>query len=117
MACNVPPGDAQIDTFALGGGDPSDNFFWILDGTDRKTQWTVLCPTWNRGQHATLEALRHIEGKFPFEILAMHSDNGGETMNNHVAAYLGSKTKKPFLWRSRPRHSNDNAHVEEKNRS
>ena len=117
MACNVPPGDAQIDTFALGGGDPSDNFFWILDGTDRKTQWTVLCPTWNRGQHATLEALRHIEGKFPFGILAMHSDNGGETLNNHVAAYLGSKATKPFLWRSRPRHSNDNAHVEEKNRS
>ena len=25
--------------------------------------------------------------------------------------------KSPFLWRSRPRHSNDNAHVEEKNRS
>ena len=112
MACNVPPGDAQIDTFALGGGDPSDNFFWILDGTDRKTQWTVLSPTWNRGQHATLEALRHIEGKFPFDILAMHSDNGGEALNSHVAAYLGSKTKKPFLWRSRPRNSNDNAHVE-----
>ena len=63
MACNVPPGDAQID------------------------------------------------------ILALHSDNGGEALNSHVAAYLGSKTKKPFLWRSRPRHSNDNAHVEEKNRS
>ena len=116
-ACNVPPGDVQIDTFALGGGDPSDNFFWILDGSDRKTQWTVLCPTWNRGQHATLEALRHIEGKFPFDILALHSDNGGEALNHHVAAYLGSKTRKPFMWRSRPRHSNDNAHVEEKNRS
>ena len=117
MACDVPPGDVQIDTFALGGGDPSDNFFWILDGSDRKTQWTVLCPTWNRGQHATREALRHIEGKFPFDILAMHPDNGSEALNNHVAAYLGSKTKKPFLWRSRPRNSNDNAHVEEKNRS
>lgn len=116
-AYKVPPGDMQIDTFALGGGDPSDNFFWILDGTDRKTQWTVLCPTWNRGQHATLEALEHIEGKFPFGILAVHSDNGGEVLNNHIAAYLGNKAKMPFLWRSRPRHSNDNAHVEEKNRS
>ena len=61
MACLVPPGDVQVDTFALGGGDPRDNFFWILTGTDRKTQWTVLSPTWNRGQHATLEALRRIE--------------------------------------------------------
>ena len=27
------------------------------------------------------------------------------------------KARQTFLWRSRPRHSNDNAHVEEKNRS
>ena len=84
MACDVPPGDAQIDTFALGGGDPSDNFFRILDGTDRKTRWAVPCPTWDRGRHATLEALRHIIGKFPFGILALHSDNGGEALNNQV---------------------------------
>ena len=117
MACRVPPGDVQVDTFALGGGDPSESFFRILDGTDRKTQWTVLCPTWNRGRHATLEALRHIEVRFPFGILAVHSDNGGEILNSHVAAYLGGRAERPFLWRSRPRHSNDNAHVEEKNRS
>ncbi len=117
MACKVPPGDVQIDTFALGGGDPADNFFWILDGVDRKTQWSNLCPTWNRGQHNTLEALKHIESKMPFTILSLHPDNGSEILNNHIAAYLGRKTKSPFLWRSRPRHSNDNAHVEEKNRS
>ncbi len=116
-ACNVPPGDVQVDTFALGGGNPSDNFFWILDASDRKTQWTVLSPTWNRGQYATLEALKHIESKFPFEIISLHSDNGGEILNHHVSAYLGSKARQTFLWRSRPRHSNDNAHVEEKNRS
>ena len=68
MACNVPPGDTQIDTLALGGGDPSGNFFWILDGTDRKTQWTVLSPTWNRGQHATVvgaAALRRGQVRLP----------------------------------------------------
>ena len=27
MACKVPPGDVQADTFALGGGDSADNFF------------------------------------------------------------------------------------------
>lgn len=116
-ACEVPPGDVQVDTFALGGGDSGGNFFWILDATDRKTQWTVLAPTWNRGQHATLEALRHIRGKFPFEMRAIHSDNGGEILNHHVAAWLGKREQPPFLWRSRPRKSNDNAHVEEKNRS
>ena len=117
MACKVPPGDVQIDTFALGGGDPSDNFFWILDGVDRKTQWSNLCPTWNRGQYNTLKALKHIESKIPFAIRSLHPDNGGEILNHHIAAYLGKKSTGVFLWRSRPRHSNDNAHVEEKNRS
>ena len=116
-ACQVPPGDVQVDTFALGGGNPSESFFWILDATDRKTQWTVLSPTWNRGQHATCKALAHIRDKFPFAMLSIHADNGGEILNHHVAAWLGRQAKAPFLWRSRPRKSNDNAHVEEKNRS
>ena len=54
MACNVPPGDIQVDTFALGGGICADNFFWILNCTDRKTQWLELSPAWNRAQHTTL---------------------------------------------------------------
>ena len=117
MACNVPPGDVQVDTFACGGGNAADNFFWILDGTDRKTQWTVITPVWNRAQHATLEGLNRIEKRFPFQILAMHPDNGSEVLNHHVMAHMGKKPKAPYFWRSRPRHSNDNAHVEEKNRS
>ena len=117
MACLVPPGDVQVDTFALGGGDPRDNFFWILTGTDRKTQWTVLSPTWNRGQHATLEALRRIERKFPFPFSSLHGDNGSEIINHHVAAFLGKNRPGVYLSRSRPRRCNDNAHVEEKNRS
>lgn len=117
MACRVPPGDIQVDTFALGGGDPSDNFFWIPTATDRKTQWTLLSPTWNRGQHATLEALRRIERAFPFAIASLHSDNGGEIINYHLAAFLGRNRPGLYLSRSRPRRCNDNAHVEEKNRS
>ena len=117
MACLGPPGDVQIDTFALGGGNPSGNFFWILDATDRKLQWTVLAPTWNRGQYATCEALDHIHGKFPFVWAALHCDNGGEGLNHHLVAWISRLANPPFLWRSRPRQSNDNAHVEEKNRS
>ena len=117
MACKVPPGDAQVDTFALGGGDQSDNFFWILDTTDRFTQWTEICPTWNRAQHTTLVALKHNDERIPFAIHSYHSDNGGEILNHHVMAYIAQKENKPFVWRSRPRKSNDNAHVEEKNRS
>ena len=116
-ACDVPPGDVQIDTFALGGGNPAENFFWILDATDRKTQWTVINPTWNRGQYATLEALKSIKRKIPFPIQSLHGDNGAEFINHHIAAFLRKNRPNIYLSRSRPRHCNDNAHVEEKNSS
>lgn len=45
----------------------------ILAMSDRKTQWTVLSPTWNRGQYTTLEALKRIERKFPFAFASLHS--------------------------------------------
>lgn len=100
MACGVPPGDdVQVDTFALGGGDSDSNFFWILDATDRKTQWIVLPPTWKLGHHATLEALRHVRRKSPFEMDVVHADNGGEILNHHVATWFGQRGKPPFPWR------------------
>lgn len=117
MASDVPPGDIQVDTFALGGGDPSENYFWILTCTDRHTQWTELSPAWNRGQRTTLAALERCMEMFPFPFAAIHSDNGGEILNYHVMAYLGKMVRRPFVWRSRARKSNDNAHVEEKNQS
>ena len=84
MACLVPPGDVQVDTFTLGGGNPSENFWWILDGTDRLLQWTWMAPCWNRGADATIGVLGHIGRKFPFPIRSIHSDNGGEFINHHL---------------------------------
>lgn len=117
MACDVPPGDTQADTFALGGGNAAGSFFWILDLTDRKTQWTELSPAWNRGRHATLEALKRILGRFPFAVRSIHSDNGGEILNHHLMAFMNESGSEIFFWRSRPSKCNDNAHVEEKNKS
>ena len=116
-ACDVPPGDTQVDTFSLGGGNSADNFFWILNATDRKTQWTELSPAWNRGQHTTLLAFQRIEKRFPFRMLSIHPDNGGEILNHHLMAYFSKRQDAPYVWRSRPRKSNDNAHVEQKNSS
>ena len=117
MACLVPPGDVQVDTFALGGGNPSENFRWILDGTDRNLQWTWMAPCWNRGADATLGALGHIGRRFPFPIRSVHSDNGGEFINRHLLRAFPSLFPGTGFSRSRPRKCNDNAHVEQKNGS
>lgn len=116
MACNVMPGDTQIDTVAHCGGDMRGNFFWTLTQTDRNTQWTEITPTWNRGMHNTVEALKRLERRFPFPITSEHEDNGPEFINYAMAEMQG-KRKDVSISRSRFYRKNDNAHVEQKNGS
>ena len=116
MACNVKPGDTQIDTVAHCGGDMRGNFFWTLTQTDRPTQWTEITPTWNRGMHNTVEALKRLERRFPFPVTSEHEDNGPEFINYAMAEMQG-KRQNIAVSRSRFYRKNDNAHVEQKNGS
>ena len=116
MACNVKPGNTQIDTVAHCGGDMSGSFFWTLTQTDRLTQWTEITPTWNRGMYNTVEALNRLEGRFPFPVTAEHEDNGPEFIN-HAMAEMQCGRKGIAVSRSRFYRKNDNAHVEQKNGS
>ena len=116
MACNVKPGDTQIDTGAQCGGDMRGNFFWTLTPTDRLTQWTEITPTWNRGMYNTVEALKRLERRFPFPVTSEHEDNGPEFINYAMAEMQG-KRKNISVSRSRFYRKNDNAHVEQKNGS
>ncbi|MGI6389195.1 MAG: hypothetical protein ACOX7Q_03225 [Kiritimatiellia bacterium] len=111
------PGDTQVDTVALCGGDMSGNFFWILTLTDRLTQWTELRCVWNRGAAATKEGLADAEAAFPFPLTAMHSDSGLEFLNAHVLGYARDRPRPLAFTRSRPGNKNDNARVEQKNAS
>ena len=116
---NAPaaPGETQVDTVALCGGDMGGNFFWILTQTDRLTQWTECHPAWNRGAANTKDALSKAEASFPFAITEMHSDSGIEFLNSHVFAYAREREKPLIFTRSRPGNKNDNARVEQKNGS
>jgi len=51
----------------------------------------------------------------PFELRQFHSDNGGEFLNRHLIRYFQEGRIPVPMTRSRPRHKNDNAHVEQKN--
>ena len=116
MACDVRPGDTQIDTVAHCGGDMRGNFFWTLTQTDRPTQWTEITPTWNRGMHSTVEALKRLERRFPFPVTSEHEDNGPEFINYAMAEMQGRR-RNIAVSRSRFYRKNDNAHVEQKNGS
>ena len=87
----------------------------VLDAVDIRTAWTELRALENRSQRCTLAQIAHLEQSLPFALLGLDSDNGGEFINHHLAAYLGQRPKPVLFTRGRPYHKNDNARVEQRN--
>ncbi len=56
-----------------------------------------------------------MKGRFPFPLLGIDSDNGGEFINNNLKRYC--ECNKITFTRSRPYRKNDNCYVEQKNYS
>jgi hypothetical protein len=107
------PGTGQIDTVVHCGHTLSGNMVFTLNYTDVPVLWVVLRAQWNKGQHATQESILYIQEVMPFLILELHPDSGSEFINWHLKGWCD--TKNITMSRSRPNHSNDNMHVEERN--
>jgi hypothetical protein len=56
-----------------------------------------------------------VEDRLPFPLLGFDSHNGGEFLNHHLWAHMRERATPVAFTRSRPHHSDDNAHVEPKN--
>ncbi len=109
------PGWIEADTVAHCGESMSGDFCWSLTMTDVHTQWTETRAVWNKGQHGVRERIVEVEKALPFAILGFDSDNGGEFLNWHLAAYFLGRNAPVAFTRSRPYRKNDNARVEQKN--
>lgn len=109
------PGYLEVDTVALCGGSLEGEHVWILNAIDYATGWVAVRAQWNRGQHATLCGLENIRQSLPFALRGVDADNGGEFMNWLTIEWCRQGGRGIELTRSRPYHSNDNAHVEQKN--
>jgi hypothetical protein len=109
------PGFIEADTVAHCGQSVAGNFVYTLNTVDIATGWTEARAMWNKGQKASFEAIRSIEGAIPFKLRGFDTDNGTEFINWHLCNYF-VKRKKPISYtRSRAYQKNDNAHIEEKN--
>jgi hypothetical protein len=100
---------------ALCGGRLDDRHLWMLDGVDIRTDWTEQRALENRGQHCTLAQVRDVEESLPFALRGVDSDNGGEFLNHHLVNYFLARKKPVLFTRARAYHSNDNAHIEQRN--
>lgn len=83
--------------------------------TDLCTGWTECRATWNKGADGVMTQIKAIQRVLPFPVRGFDCDNGSEFLNWHLLRYFESHKQPVQFTRSRPYHSNDNAHVEQKN--
>lgn len=109
---NGRPGFIRIDTVHQGDNDKIKGLYHI-NAVDDVTQWQVDVAVEKIDKEHLVEVLKILLARFPFVIIEMHADNGGEYINHKVAKLLNELLI--TLTKSRPRKSNDNALIESKN--
>jgi hypothetical protein len=110
-----PPGFFQIDLVHHNGGNPAGEFCYTLTMTDVKTGWTVHYPLRNKAHKWVRESLQDARNRFIFPFHAIHSDCGGEFINN--ALFLWRRENAVAFTKGRTGRKNDNCRVEQKNNS
>jgi hypothetical protein len=91
------------------------DFIWSLTDTDILSGWTESGAEWNKGFGGLQAATGEVEAHLPFALLGFDSDNGRAFLNHHLWAYRRDRPTRVEFTRWRPYHSDDNAHVEQKN--
>lgn len=107
------PGFLQIDLVGHEGGDNNGQFHYSLDATDIATGWTETITVRSKGERIVAAGLEQLQLRFPFHIAGIHSDNGSEFINHHLLRWCTAR--QITFSRCRAAHSNDQAHVEQKN--
>jgi len=88
---------------------------WSLTMTDICTGWTECRATWNKGADGVMTQIKAVQRALPFPVKGFDCDNGSEFLTWHLLRYFQNHKQPIKFTRSRPYHSNDNAHVEQKN--
>lgn len=107
------PGFVQIDLVGHEGGDNNGQFFYSLDATDIASGWTETITVRSKGERIVAAGLEQLQLRFPFHIAGIHSDNGSEFINHHLARWC--TTREITFTRGRASHKNDQAYAEQKN--
>ena len=110
---DTQPGFLQIDLVGHEGGDNNGHFHYSLDAVDVATGWTETITVKSRGEQIVTTGLDQLRLRFPFHVAGIHSDNGSEFINHHLLRW--ATANQLTFTRGRASHSNDQAHVENKN--
>ena len=109
------PGFLETDTLMHCGTSLEGHYTVSTTTVDISTGWIEQRATYGKGQRDIAEKIKEIEASLPFPILGFDCDNGNELLNQALMRYFLNRKDPVQYTRSRPYHSNDNAHVEGKN--
>jgi hypothetical protein len=99
-----------MDLVAHCGREAQGSFLSTLTLTDLATGWTECLPLRSKHAEQVLSALQAARALFPFPILGLDTDNGGEFMNEHLLIYCEEEGL--TFTRGRPDLKNDQCFVE-----
>src|SRR6266496_2446884 len=102
---DVKPGFLEADLVAHCATQADGSFLWTLTLTDIATGWTECLALLNKSQETVIAALKRAQHLLPFAMQGIDSDNGSEFINVELLTFT----------RGRPRHSNEQCYVEQKN--
>ena len=108
------PGFVEMDLVAHGGPSALGSCIYTLTLTDVATGWTECLPLLLKSAEAVLVAVEQARALFPFPILGLDVDNGGEFINVLLVAYC--QAHRITLTRGRAALKADQCSVEQKNR-
>ena len=88
-------------------------YLYTLTLTDIATGWTECLPLLYRSRETVLAAFQRARTLFPFPILGIDTDNGGEFLNEGLVTYC--EQEHITFTRGRPYQKRDQCFVEQKN--
>jgi Integrase core domain len=106
-------GFMEADLVAHCGTHADGSYLYTLRLPDIATGWTECLPLLNRSQESVVAALKRTQQLLPFPLLGIDTDNGAEFINMELLSFC--EQEHITFTRGRPRKSNDQCYVEQKN--
>ena len=106
-------GFLEIDSVHHNGGNPSGQYCYTVSLEDVSTGWHENQAHWGKSEFFTTTAIDKASERFPFAVLGLDFDTGGEFVNWHLKKYCDQK--KITYTRARQGMKNDQCFVEQSN--
>ena len=110
-----PLGYCEMDTVVHSGPRLEGMMAYTVSSIEMQTYWQEYYAQLGKIAETTRNSISHLAKQMPVNLTGIHSDSGDEFVNSSLIDWC--KKRHIEFTRSRPYKKNDNANIEERNRS